>query len=101
MNTNGTNMEKVSLYFNLTLQQKRKKKKMQSQKETKRLLRKHINIQEKRMELLKEITIRGIMEIDTTTIEVVMGTEEELEAEESIELKIEEQKLLKLSTQRL
>lgn len=94
-------MEKVSLYFNLTLQQKRKKKKMQSQKETKRLLRKHINIQEKRMELLKEITIRGIMEIDTTTIEVVMGTEEELEAEESIELKIEEQKLLKLSTQRL
>lgn len=94
-------MEKVSLYFNITLQQKRKKKKMQSQKETKRLLRKHINIQEKRMELLKEITIRGIMEIDTTTIEVVMGTEEELEAEESIELKIEEQKLLKLSTQRL
>lgn len=94
-------MEKVSLYFNITLQQKRKKKKMQSQKETKRLLRKHINIQEKRMELLKEITIRGIMEIDTTTIEVVMGTEEELEAEESIELKIEEQKLLKLPTQRL
>ena len=94
-------MEKVSLYFNITLQQKRKKKKMQSQKETKRLLRKHINIQEKRMELLKEITIRGIMEVDTTTIEVVMGTEEELEAEESIELKIEEQKLLKLSTQRL
>ena len=94
-------MEKVSRYFNITLQQKRKKKKMQSQKETKRLLRKHINIQEKRMELLKEITIRGIMEIDTTTIEVVMGTEEELEAEESIELKIEEQKLLKLPTQRL
>lgn len=94
-------MEKVSLYFNITLQQKRKKKKMQSQKETKRLLRKHINIQEKRMELLKEITIRGIMEIDTTTIEVVMGTEEELEAEESIELKIEEQKLLKLPAQRL
>ena len=94
-------MEKVSLYFKITLQQKRKKKKMQSQKETKRLLRKHINIQEKRMELLKEITIRGIMEIDTTTIEVVMGTEEELEAEESIELKIEEQKLLKLPTQRL
>ena len=101
MNTNGTKMEKVSLYFNITLQQKKKKKKMQSQKETKRLLRKHINIQEKRMELLKEITIRGIMEIDTTTIEVVMGTEEELEAEESIELKIEEQKLLKLPTQRL
>ena len=50
------------------------------------------------MELLKEITIRGIMEIDTTTIEVVMGTEEELEAEESIELKIEEWKLLKLPT---
>ena len=94
-------MEKVSLYFNITLQQKRKKKKMQSQKETKRLLRKHINIQEKRMELLKEITIRGIMEIDTTRIEVVMGTEEELEAEESIELKIEEQKLLKLPAQRL
>ena len=94
-------MEKVSLYFNITLQQKRKKKKMQSQKETKRLLRKHINIQEKRMELLKEITIRGIMEIDATTIEVVMGTEEELEAEESIELKIEEQKLLKLPAQRL
>ena len=94
-------MEKVSLYFKITLQQKRKKKKMQSQKETKRLLRKHINIQEKRMELLKEITIRGIMEIDTTTIEVVMGTEEELEAEESIELKIEEQKLLKLPAQRL
>ena len=42
------------------------------------------------MELLKEITIRGIMEIDTTTIEVVMDTEEELEAGESIELKIEE-----------
>ena len=50
------------------------------------------------MEFLMEIIIRGIMEIDTITTEVVMDTEEELEDEESIELKIEEWKLLKLPT---